>query len=147
MENGWPKYIVVEAGDALQKLIRASKETWLPFIDLDVVVEQVVDRLLEYTTADLELLHLPMELLKGEYITSRADFPQSVHEIYFEDMSEDPMSLHYIATLAQTLGQQLKPLFKGYKLFEEDTLKYEYSGIMDERTIILRFRHGGRHAR
>ena len=143
----WPKFVVVEAGDPLAKLIHESKSLDLPFIDLDVVVEHVVDCLLEYTTADMELLHLPLELMKGEILTSRAEFPQDTHQMWFEDMSESPMGLEYIANLARKLGVELKTLFKAYKLFEEDILKYEYSGIMNERTVILRFRHGGRHAR
>ena len=141
-----PQFLVIGVDNTLKELKRAINQPELPHIDLDALLDHVVDTLRHRQTADWELRAMPVRLLTEEVLCSRQlhgtrPYSGSLHsDSYYEDLWENLFGLELIADCATKMGHALKRTLDADRLFEQGYLQFEYHGILDDTSLILRGR-------
>lgn len=138
-----PRYVVVNIGPHLKNLRAEIKKPQYPHIDLDAILDQVVDAIYHRDTSEWELNDLPIRLLKEEIITSHAPSDRPSHLDDFaseEDQWENVLGLEVVASRAAKLGYALQSTLDENRIFVDGYLQFEYGGILDETSIVLRGR-------
>lgn len=141
-----PQYLVIGVDNTLKELKRAINQPELPHIDLDALLEHVVDAVHHRQTADWELRAMPARLMTQEVLCSKhvhspRPYSGSLHsDSYYEELWESVLGLELIASCASKMGHALKRTLDADRLFEQGYLQFEYHGILDDTSLILRGR-------
>lgn len=138
--NKHPSLVIVPVQGGLLAFKEALDQPELPCIDFDAVVGVVIDSVSSKVEADGELLHLGAKLLRDEFFGGRTGplLNPSDDIDFYESPEENIIGLEHVVDLTRQLGRQLKQEFEAYRLYQDGELGYEYHGILDEHSIVLR---------
>lgn len=134
-----PAGLIIGVDNHLINLKRALAQPELPTVDLDALLGFVVDALRHEPTADYELNALPHTLMRYEALGARVD-PNRMWDL--EDPWDNLFGLEIVLDHAVRMGHVLRQAIKWNGLLEGDLFKFDYDGVLDDRSIIFR-RMGG----
>lgn len=135
----FPKFIILDIKPAYVQFISAISEPSLPIIDEDAVLSLIVDTLRHRSTFENELLSLHTEMVNGEGLVEKA-VVEDLNNVHFfcEEADELRTGLDCVAVAAKNIGRVIQSQVTSYGLREDDFFNYEYRGIVNNGTIILR---------
>lgn len=143
-----PERIILDIGDGVQILKKELSCPSLPHIDVDVLLEKTVDAVQHKGEAFGELVNLTVRMLCGDGHMEQQSTENwngcgeldVYHDEALEDVSENLLGLEVVTQAAAKFGRELFQTLKQVKLFEEDYLKYEYAGMLNDQSLVLRRR-------
>ncbi len=136
-----PSQVALGVDDQLIKLKSSLAHPELPTIDLDVLLIHIVEALHHEGTAETELFHLPHTLMRYDVLGDRIKpvdrnaYGSSVDDL--DDPWDNVLGLSLVLDNAVKMGQQLLRIIREHRLYESQYLQFNYSGILDDRTILL----------
>ena len=135
----FPRVLILDVKTAYTQFVSAVSEPNLPTIDEDAVLSLVVDTLRHRSTIDNEMMCLQDQMVNGECLVEKtiAEDLKNVH-FFCEEADDLRIGLDCVAVAAKNIGRVIAGHVTTYGLREDDFFNYEYKGIINNGTIILR---------
>lgn len=137
--NHFPKVLIFDVKSAYIQFISAVSEPNLPTIDEDAVLSLVVETLRHRQTIEYEMMNLQKQMVEGEGLVEKA-IVEDLNNVHFfcEEADDLRTGLDCVAIAAKNIGRVIETQVVSYGLREDDFFNYEYGGIINNGTIILR---------
>lgn len=134
-----PTTLIFDIRDSYTTLVTVITDPTLPTIDEDAIMSRIVDALRYRYSTIPDLYHLRMDMLNGEGMVEKQVIEDLNNSHYFsEEIKEFKQSLDRIANAARDLGMELHNQFRVLGLYEDDYFNYEYQGMLNHGSLILR---------
>ena len=141
-----PGRIIIGLDKEFRELKQSLLQPEIPTIDLDVLMTHIVEACRSEREAEVELYCLPDTLARYEVLGARVKRSDLRLSADVFDTLDDPwdniFGLEIVLSQAVRTGRAFYRALKELRIFENQYLQFDYDGVLNDQSILLRRRRG-----